>query len=482
MMNFGEQSWHVNLPSVAPPQLANPIDPDPVAFSIASLGFTPDPIQADVLRSQSRRVILCMGRRCGKTWVTSAKIVHFALTHPGSEILVFSASQRQADILLWNARGFLASVGMARRGDGLNRKSVILSNGARIISLPPQANTVVGFTPAMVVLDEAARIPDSLYHAISPMLGLHDPTLILLSTPNGRRGFFYKEWSSTESWQRFFAPTTECARYSQEFLEQQRRSLPEIIFRQDYACEFLDASGAYFPEALLDRALDSSLDPYYTAASEPTSQVLNAYPSECRTRDFFLGLDLGQSQDYTALTVLERLELVSLERDPYSLTFPTSVQHRIRHLERLPLQTAYHQVVAKVIEWVEKLSRAAKVGHVELVVDATAVGTPIVEMLRNARPACTIVPVIITGSEHGSFSGEMYRVPKRDLMSRLHLMLEDNALRIPFTLPALPDFREEFRAFRLRFTSTGHDSYSAEGLTHDDLILSVALATWRSWR
>ncbi len=461
---------------------AGGVPADPVSFATSCLDFSPDPIQGSILRSQARRIILCMGRRAGKTFTVSTRALHFALTHPGSETLIFSRSQRQANILLWNIRRFLSRLEIRRSGDGMNPDSLLLPNGARILSLPPESDNILGFTPDLLILDEAARIPDALYFAVSPMLALNNPTLILLSTPNGRRGFFYREWASSRNWERFFAPSEQCPRISPGFLEEQRQSLPEIIFRQEYGCEFLDSSGAYFPEALLERAIDRSLDPFYTATSAPTSQTLNSYPRETIARDFYLGLDIGQAQDYTAITVVESLRLVSTVRDPLYLTFPESWQHRVRHMQRLPLQTPFHQVVDQVVELIGKLRGATRIRNIELVVDATAVGSPIVEMLRNARPQCVITPITITGADHVSTYGDTQRVPKRDLMSRLHLMLEDDAIRIPHTLPALEDFREEFRAFRLRFTSKGHDTYSAEGQTHDDLLLSLALATWRCFK
>src|SRR5581483_1753725 len=236
---------------------------DPLQFVTTTLGFTPDPVQASVLCDASKRIILCMGRRCGKTFIVSARALHFALTHPFSDTLLISRSQRQANILLGIIHRFLAKLSIRRRSDGLNPHSLVLPNGARILSLPPVADTVVGFTPDLLVLDEASRIPDSLYAAVSPMLAYNDPTLILLSTPNGRRGFFYREWTSTDSeWQRFLSPSTECARISSHFLERERTRHPEIFYRQEYECEFLDAAGAYFPESLLERALDRTLDPY----------------------------------------------------------------------------------------------------------------------------------------------------------------------------------------------------------------------------
>ncbi len=449
---------------------------DPVQFAIEKLGFTPDPTQSEILRAASRRIILCMGRRCGKTYAISTRALHFALTHPLTDTLIFSRSQRQANILLGHTHRFLAKLAIRRRGDGLNPDSLLLPNGSRILSLPPNPDTVLGFTPDLLILDEAARIPDSLYFAVSPMLAFNDPILILLSTPNGRRGFFYREWtSSQDDWHRFFSPATQCPRISQRFLESERAKKPEMFFRQEYECEFLDAAGAFFPESLLERAIDRSLDPY-----TPPFANLNAFPRETKQRTFFVGVDLGQAVDYTAITVLERLQLMGQERDPVYLTFPERWEYRVRHMERLPLQTAYHQVVDHVVALVQRLKGAAMLDRIELVIDATSGGMPVVEMFRNARPQCGITPVSITSGDFVSTSGGTHRVPKRDLMNRLHLTLEDNILRIPSKLPALEAFSEEFCNFRLRYTQKGTDTYSAEGRIHDDLILSLALSTWRA--
>jgi len=192
------------------PTPAQTIPADAVDFAQQCLHFTPDAIQAKILRSPSPRIMLCMGRRSGKTYAVAARAAHFALPHPNSENLIFSSSQRQADILLRLIRGFLSKLSIRLLSAGGGTPSLRLPNGAIFVSLPPRPNTIVGFTPSLIILDEASRIPDELYFAVSPMLGLHEPSIILLSTPNGRRGFFYENWISGDpDWARFLAPTTE---------------------------------------------------------------------------------------------------------------------------------------------------------------------------------------------------------------------------------------------------------------------------------
>jgi len=94
---------------------------------------------------------------------------------------------------------------------------------------------------SLLVIDEAARVPDAVYKALRPMLAVADGDLWMMSTPAGKSGFFYENWEhGGEEWERTAAPATERPRISQTFLEEERRQLGEIWFRQECLCEFVD--------------------------------------------------------------------------------------------------------------------------------------------------------------------------------------------------------------------------------------------------
>jgi len=108
---------------------------------------------------------------------------------------------------------------------------------------------------------------------------------------------------------------------------------------------------------------------------------------------FFVGVDLGQAQDYTAIAVLERAELVG-EWDPVMFANRKSTILRVRHLERVELGTPYPEVVRRVRD----VARAPDLeGRCRLVADATGVGRPVVDMLRRSGLGCQVYPVMITG-------------------------------------------------------------------------------------
>jgi hypothetical protein len=118
-----------------------------------------------------------------------------------------------------------------------------------------------------------------------------------------------------------------------------------------------------------------------------------------------------------------------------------------------------------------------------LVVDATGVGAPVVEMLRAIRPACLVTAVTITSGEHATGRGEEWHVPKKDLMAGLLVLLEDGQLKIHRKLREAATLVRELTDIRLRPQSGGHVGMGAEGYgEHDDLALAVALACWRGRR
>jgi hypothetical protein len=235
---------------------------DPARFATARLGFVPDAKQVAVLSARPRRLLLCCSRQWGKSTIAAVAAVHQAYNHAGSEIVGLSPSGRQSAELVRKARRFASRLGLALRGDGQNRISLQFPNGSRIVGLPANEATVRGFSAvSLMVVDEAARVPDDLYEAVKPMLATTDGRLWLMSTPYGRRGFFYREWAhGGEGWMRVEAPATECARIPARFLEEEREKKGERLFGQEYLCTFLQSEDCLFRQEDLDACLRDDLE------------------------------------------------------------------------------------------------------------------------------------------------------------------------------------------------------------------------------
>lgn len=217
---------------------------DPVKLA-TGLGMRPDRWQAKVLRSTSPRLHLNCSRQVGKSTVTSLVALHQALYVPNSTVLIVSPTDRQSGELFLKLQGFYRALGKPIEPQAENVHSLRLENGSRILSLPASESGIRGFTASLILVDEASRVPDELYESVSPMLAVSGGRLIAMSTPAGRRGWWYGA-SIMGNWERIEIPATDCPRISKEFLEEERERLGEQVFAQEYECRFVDASGAAF--------------------------------------------------------------------------------------------------------------------------------------------------------------------------------------------------------------------------------------------
>jgi Terminase large subunit, T4likevirus-type, N-terminal len=245
-------------------QLAHSLDP--VLFAREALGFEADPWQQILLRTTAMQVILNNSRQSGKSTVTAILALHKAVFMAGSLILLISPSLRQSKELFSKVTTYLKALQPAQILEEDNRLSCTLENGSRICSLPGDPKTVRGYSaPALILEDEAAFVDDEVATAIRPMLAVSRGQLILMSTPFGRRGHFFDTWQSGgHAWQRISVPASDCPRISPEFLKQERESMSEWRFRQEYMCEFVETVDQVFRYDTIRAMFDSAVKPLFT--------------------------------------------------------------------------------------------------------------------------------------------------------------------------------------------------------------------------
>jgi hypothetical protein len=226
-----------------------------VAFA-KELRIVPDPWQEDLLSSPSKRMLLNCSRQSGKSTMAAVMALHRALYHPKSLVLCLAPALRQSQELFGKLNSFYGMLGEPLRAYGERRLSLELTNGSRIVTLPGSERTVRGFSgAALLLVDEAARVDDELYYAVRPMLAVSGGSLLMLSTPYGRRGIFYEEWTTGKGWDKYEVTADEVPRISEEFLEEERRTLGQWWYRQEYMCSFEESETAFFREEDLSRAL-----------------------------------------------------------------------------------------------------------------------------------------------------------------------------------------------------------------------------------
>jgi hypothetical protein len=219
---------------------------DPATIG-ADCGLTLDAWQADLMRSTAPRVLLLAARQTGKSATTAQVAIHTASSRPGALVIVVSPSQRQSGELFRTIMGFyrrLSGVPEVRAESALR---VELSNGSRVIALPGTEATIRGYAAAdLIVIDEAARVPDELLAATRPMLATSGGRLIALTTPAGKRGWFFEAWTGAADWHRVQVTADQCPRISKAFLDEELRALGAQRFSEEYGLQFLDPIDAVF--------------------------------------------------------------------------------------------------------------------------------------------------------------------------------------------------------------------------------------------
>jgi hypothetical protein len=167
--------------------------------------------------------------------------------NPASLVLLLSPSTRQSGELFRKVLALFHQLGRPVAVTSECALRLELANGSRVVALPGKEATVRCFSGvSLLVIDEAARVPDALYCSVRPMLATSQGRLVALSTPFGKRGWFHDEWHGAGAWQRVKITAPECPRIPRDFLAEEERALGERWFRQEYLCSFEDTIDAVF--------------------------------------------------------------------------------------------------------------------------------------------------------------------------------------------------------------------------------------------
>jgi hypothetical protein len=189
--------------------------------------------------------------------------------------------------------------------------------------------------------------------------------------------------------------------------------------------------------------------------------------------DYFIGLDLGQAAEYTALAVLER---TAQQIPPESGEW--AWHYAVRHLQRFPLGTPYGQVLLTLKE----LTRDPALSESTLVMDQTSVGVPVVRLFRQADLQIALRPVtIVVGHEGGHHDG-LYSIPKRELASVLQLTLQGRRLKVSDQLEHAQTLLNELQSFRVKVPAVLDVTSAWREREHDDLVFAVGVAVWMAER
>jgi hypothetical protein len=284
-------------------------------------GLEPDPWQRQLLLGDARQMLLNCSRQSGKSTTVAALALHTALRRPGSLVLLLSPSLRQSQELFRKVIECYIAIGRPVETRSFNQTRLELETDSRIVCLPGREETIRSFSGVnLLVIDEAARVPDDLYRSVRPMLAVSSGRLICLSTPFGKRGFFHEEWEQGgDRWRRIRIPWQDCPRIRPEFIDIEKHSMGESWVRQEYECSFEALEGLVYPDFEAQCAVDS-----VPVSLSPGLRVLASDHETRRQGDKDIpgrpvgGIDFGFRNPFCALWgVLDRDDVLWITRERY---------------------------------------------------------------------------------------------------------------------------------------------------------------------
>lgn len=187
---------------------------------------------------------------------------------------------------------------------------------------------------------------------------------------------------------------------------------------------------------------------------------------------FCLSLDVGSERDHSVLTLLDRKAQYSRGPDGEEMQLPT---YDLPFLERFQLRTPYEVIKNRTAEILHNPLLSTKGCH--LLIDATGVGNPVVQMFQELAP----IPVVISsGTSVNALGAGGYSVPKRDIVTSLQAVMQSRRLRIAAGLQDIEQLKKEILGFKMRPpTARGHIAFESDTeSTHDDIVMSLAVAVW----
>lgn len=384
--------------------------------TIDSIKYSPHPAQQAFHASKKRFRILAAGRRFGKTQAACHEAIQRAIIQPGAVIWIVAPVFSQS-MLSWRMiRQFLPATLV--QDYHLTEKFIELKNGSTLwFKSGDHPDNLRGEGLDLVVIDEAGMIKRELWEeSLRPSLADKQGQAILISTPKAHN-WFYELWtrgrdpqySDYESW-RF--PTSDNPYVLPEEIAEAKRTLPELVFRQEFLAEFLEDMGSVF------RGIQKCI---HGGLTEPVAG-----------ENYVMGVDLAKYQDFTVLTVLNSKGIV-VGFDRFN-----------------KLDYAFQKLRITTL--------AQKYNNARIIMDSTGVGDPIFEDLQ--RSGLNIEGFRFTNDS------------KKRIIEGLSIAIEQG--RISF--PDIPELIHELRIFGYNVTASGNVTYAAPGSYHDDTVISLALA------
>lgn len=395
----------------------------PSTFFFHYSGVPPYKHQTAVLHDDNRNISVVCGRQVGKSTAAAFKALFAAVTESNHTILIIAPTYDQSSILFWKIKRVIdAHASLRKRVERETLTSVRFRNGSEIVvrTAGHEGASVRGYSASMVIVDEAALVPEAAFEAFEPTLAATGGQLILIGTPYGCKGKFYKA-AHSPLFSKHKITSVECPGISKAFLETQKEMLSEVGFRQEYLAEFVALANQFFTEEEVMRWLQEQ-EPI------PEGEVV-------------MGVDLARYGE---------------DRSVYIIAVITPELH----VHVLDWEATSKKPLTDAVGRVKALTEKYKVNRV--FVDETGLGSGVVDVLKETE--ASIYPITFTLKQ------------KHELYQNAKWLSDTGRLHFHKAIP--PHFFRELVELEPEYSSTGYVKVAAPEGGHDDFPSSMILACW----
>ncbi len=392
----------------------------------AKIGWKPFDKQQDILKAfdEKRDIRIAAGTRFGKSMLC-AYLALRELLKPDRRVWIIAPTYDLSQKIFNQMVKWISKAFPKLANNIIYRPFPQIRNpiGGSFVQCKSAENPtgLLGEELDLAIIDEAARMKNGkeIWEGyIYGRLVSRGGKSIMISTPFGQN-WFYHEWLRTKEspdGASFQFTSRDGVSVTEEEWERAKKLLPERIFKQEYEASFLPEAASVF------RGVREIVSPNCLRDSIPG-------------RSYVMGVDLAQSEDFTVITVVDKL------------THEVVYFDRFKSIE-YPLQKQRIKVVAN------------RYNNARVIIDASNIGLPIKEDLE--REGLFI--------EEFKFSG----TSKKDLIEKLSITIEQKQLVIPPNETLI----DELESFSYELTESGNIKYGAPKGLHDDCVISLALAVW----
>ena len=423
---------------------------DPLEFFRQVVGFEPTTYQVKLINLFKKHDFIATRwcRQSGKSWIISALLLWYAVTHEDSYLAVLGPSWRQAKLIIRRITYFLKRLPPKMYLKPLKTK-LLFTNGSCIEAFPNNPDTIRGPTLHVVYIDEFNFVAndEDLYDAVLFTLSTTNGKFLCTSTPWNTDSIFYRIFNHKDfsdfarshvSWKEAEEPNGPLRK---KILDKIRKQFAEDPWRwkREMEAEWAEDETVWLSQSLITKCI---------ASKKTLGYEVELYPWDSYQKgDFYAGLDLGKHQDYSAFVVIEKVDNKFL----------------LRHLKIWPLETSY----ASVIGYIKALQDRWG-GFIKIRVDMTGVGDYIVEDMQNA--------------DIDNVEGVTFTLPrKQEMASLLKQRMINNQCWYPYftwNKPYQGEFVTELNVERFEVRKDGNIAFSHPRGTHDDVFWAKALALY----